>query len=559
MPMNSFFSRLKNFVTLHKKWSAFIVFMLVFGAYYTHKHATTAIAATHYVVTQVQDGTVVASVTGSGQVSASNQINLDAKAAGTISSLPVTTGSHVNEGGLIAQIYSEDTDINLQSAQIAYQKFVEPPTAADVTADKNAVTTSYSNAWSSVSNTFSNLPTVIAGLKDLFYNSDGYLSDQNMSTSEQDQTAIFDRNAAGADFDSAQRLYTNVLAEYTSLSPQSDPASLKTLVSDTYHMTLQLAVALKDAGNTLTYIATHNSAYNPKGEVTAATNVAGWVSTTDSDSSSLLSAQNSVTQSENTLSTLETGPDPLDVQSQKLTLQQKQEAYNDTFITAPFDGTVASLSIHKGDTVSSGTTIGTFITNDKIADITLNEVDVAKVKEGDKATLTFDALSGLSISGTVASIDLVGAVSQGVVSYDVKVAFDTEDPRVESGMTVSAAIQTDIASNVIVIPASAIKTTNGQSFVQVVNENLPPADLGNPAGITLTNAPQNKPVTVGITDDTNTEIVSGLNVGDEIVTKTVAGTGVKTATPAAPSLLGGAGARGGAAGGAVPVRRGFGG
>ena len=65
--------------------------------------------------------------------------------------------------------------------------------------------------------------------------------------------------------------------------------------------------------------------------------------------------------------------------------------------------------------------------------------DFLTIKVGDKATLTFDAVTDLSISGQVAEIDTVGTVSQGVVSYALKIAFDTQDTRVKPGMTVSAA------------------------------------------------------------------------------------------------------------------------
>ena len=62
---------------------------------------------------------------------------------------------------------------------------------------------------------------------------------------------------------------------------------------------------------------------------------------------------------------------------------------------------VATVPVNVGDTIGTGTTVVTLITNEKIATLSLNEVDAAKVKVGDKVTLTFDAIDGLSLTGIV--------------------------------------------------------------------------------------------------------------------------------------------------------------
>lgn len=542
--MNTFFQKCKWFFDAHKKASIFAIALVAIGGYVaiTHKSAATV---TTYALGTPSNQTIIATVTGSGQISASSQVDLQAKADGTIISLPVQTGSQVASGALIAHVSSPDADLALQSANLAYQKFVEPADSADVSADQDAVAKAYNDAWNSITTTFTGLPDIISGMKDLFYSGAGYLSDQNLSANEQDPIAIQDRNAAGQSFDAASREADTVLTEYNALGRASDHAKIQTLLSDTVLLLQNLTISLKNTGNTLTYIATHNSSYNPKSEATSASDVTSWLNTANADLSSVIASQSNTQSAENALSKLLTGPDPLDVAAQKVSLQQKQNTYNDTYTTAPFAGVIAKLSVNLGDTVTSGTTIATLISNDKIADITLNEVDVAKIKQGDKATLTLDAIDGLSLTGTVASIDLVGTVSQGVVSYDVKISLDTDDPRVKSGMTVSAEIQSQIAVDVLAVPNSAIKTVNGSSTVQVVTEKV--ASSTSPTGVTLTTPPQRVPVEVGISDDTYTQIISGITATDTVVTKVNTGTATKAPTTAAPSLIGGARA-GGAAG-----------
>jgi multidrug efflux pump subunit AcrA (membrane-fusion protein) len=177
-----------------------------------------------------------------------------------------------------------------------------------------------------------------------------------------------------------------------------------------------------------------------------------------------------------------------------------------------------------------------------VATLSLNEVDVSKVRVGDKATLTFDAINGLNLAGTVSIVNPVGTVTSGVVNYAVTVSLDTQDPRVKSGMTLTAAIQAAVAQNVLEVPSGAVKTNNGNSYVLTV-----PADTAassNNTGSTLTIPPMQTPVQIGITDGAYTEIISGLNEGDKIVIKTItlsAATIAAKTAPSAPSLLGGGG------------------
>jgi HlyD family secretion protein len=101
---------------------------------------------------------------------------------------------------------------------------------------------------------------------------------------------------------------------------------------------------------------------------------------------------------------------------------------------APFDGILATFTAKVGE--SSGSSVGTLITEQKVAVISFNEVDAASIKIGQKAKLTLMAITGLTIPGTVVEIDSVGTVSSGVVTYDVKIAFDKDDERVKAGMSV---------------------------------------------------------------------------------------------------------------------------
>lgn len=161
----------------------------------------------------------------------------------------------------------------------------------------------------------------------------------------------------------------------------------------------------------------------------------------------------------------------------------------------------------KGDPVSASTILATLVTKQKIAEISLNEVDITKIKVGQKTTLTFDAIPDLTITGQVAEIDTVGTVTQGVVTYAVKISFDTQDDRVKPGMSISASIITDIKQDALLAPNSAVKQQGDAAYVEIF------------AG--ETQAPRQQTVQTGLSNDTMTEITSGLNEGDRVVTQTI--------------------------------------
>lgn len=232
-------------------------------------------------------------------------------------------------------------------------------------------------------------------------------------------------------------------------------------------------------------------------------------------------------------------------------LTDAQEALNDYSVKAPFDGVIASLPVQSGDQASQSTVVATLLTRAKVAKISLNEVDVAKIKVGQKATLTFDAVPDLTIAGVVSEVDLIGTASQGVVNYGVKIVFDTQDERIKTGMSVSAAIVTDFKSDVLLVPNSAVKQGTDGSTAQVLNGIKLDATSGS-QGTASNTLPDTRTIQVGLANDTQTEITDGLKEGDQVVTRTISGTATAT-TGATSARTGSQGARV-----AIPGMGGFG-
>lgn len=538
-------ARIKKYIIAHKAISGIVAIVLVYGGYSYIKSKSSASTETQYVLATVTKGSLVSSVTGTGQVSSSNQVNLNSKASGNILYLPVKVGDQVQTGALIAQIDSQSAELNLESSKIAYQKLTKPATGAQISQAKNSIAKAYDDSWNTVSTIFQSFPEIVSGMQTMISQPSGYLNSSQTFYLNQDLRGY--RDKAGVSFDQARLEYQTVLGQYNTTTRLAATSSIRDLVEKTYTMVKDMSNSLKDSQNAVTYISSYlsnqNSSYNLAPAQSANTSLTTWLNQVNSSLSTILTNKNAIVSGEDNLNTLVTGPDPLDLASQQLDVKSKQDAYNDSFIRAPFDGVVAKLNVKSTDTVTSGQTVGVLIAKQSIANISLNEVDVANVKIGQPVTLTFDAVDGLSIAGKVSSVDLIGTVTQGVVTYNVEIAFGTQDPRVKPGMSVSAAIVTDVKQDVLTVPNSAVQSQGNSKFVLVLSGPTSPSTTGQ--GVTSLTAPGEQTVEVGASNDSSTEITSGLKEGDVVVSRTINPTAAKSTAPSATSLLGGNRAGGG--------------
>ncbi len=183
-------------------------------------------------------------------------------------------------------------------------------------------------------------------------------------------------------------------------------------------------------------------------------------------------------------------------------------------IYAPDNGVISSLNLAEGMVVSAGT-IGSVNTKagEMIAKVNLTEIDVTKVKTGQKVTVTMDSFADKTFAGEVKAVDTSGSASSGVTSYPVVIAFKTDLTNIYAGMAVSAKIITEVKNDVVLVNNGAITTTNGESIVKIMNNN-------KVSEVT---------VETGSSNETQTEIISGISEGDVVVTgSTTSNTSVKS-------------------------------
>jgi HlyD family secretion protein len=574
------FKKLGNWMRSHKIASSLIIIIIIVGGYYGVKKAFAAPSVPQYTLSPVRRGNITQTVTGSGQVSAENQLDVTSEVSAKVTSIKVSVGQHVKAGDLLATLDTKDALVSLQNAQIAYEKITKPADPGDLTTAQNNLSKAYSDGYTAIASVFLHFPSVMGGLKDMLYSRTGYLSDGQASTMS--ETGRNYRFQAAADYESMSISYNALLEMYRGLSKDSSSTQIQAMLGNTATLEKQLVETLKAVQTAYNFISTSQPDYNPSGATSAGASITSWSNQAASDLSGVISASNTITNNKESLDKLQEGADTLDVKSQQISLDQAQKNYEKYFIRAPFEGIVGRIPVSLYSTAGGSTVIATIVGDQKRAVISLNEVDAAKVAAGQKVTITFDAIDGLNATGTVQEVDQVGTVSQGVVSYGVKILIDTTDPRIKPGMSVNTAIITAQKENVLVVPTAAVKTQGNRKYVQVLDTQMntngmasttrPFYRMGtttgmgsttrqfngggaNSNGFTVSSAtpPRQVTVTVGDSDDTNTEITSGLNPGQLVVTRTVA---ASATTSTAPSIIGAFGGnRGGVrtGGGAAPA------
>lgn len=140
-----------------------------------------------------------------------------------------------------------------------------------------------------------------------------------------------------------------------------------------------------------------------------------------------------------------------------------------------------------------------------IGKFTVSEIDVSKIKSGQKATITIDAIPDKTYTGEVIDIDKTGVISSSVVNYPLTIKFDEEADEILPNMSATANIIINKKIDVLTVLNSAIIKENDLTYVRVLKNNQ----------LVMI------PVETGLVSDTKTEIISGLKEGDEIVTSIV--------------------------------------
>jgi HlyD family secretion protein len=215
------------------------------------------------------------------------------------------------------------------------------------------------------------------------------------------------------------------------------------------------------------------------------------------------------------------------VASAKEDVQRAQTNLGYATITSPIDGVVLSKSVEEGQTVAASFStpelfiIAKDLTNMQVvADV--DEADIGDVKKGERVAFTVDAYPDDTFEGTVTQVRQEATTTNNVVTYEVVISAPNKDLKLKPGLTASVTIYTEEMNDVLCVPSKALRYTPTKETVgdkKIVDKN---SNAKNKVWMIEGNNIVSHKVNTGITDGTNTQILSGVNEGAVIIT------GVKT-------------------------------
>ncbi len=418
--------------------------------------ASAAAANNHLQTATVQRGTLVATVDAAGNVSAPESAALSFQTSGRVAQVNVQVGDQVKQGQVLTSLDTSDLQLALQAAQA-----------------------SLASAQANYDQTQSNLQLAVKTAQANLANAQANYDSAKAKDSTNSQQLI----AAKATLDKSASALQQAQAAYDKIGGASNPSIGMT----------QQSVALQQASDDYqSALANYN--------ITAA----GINHTAlEAAQAQLDSAQVAVEQAQSNVNTsLRVAQATLD--NAKVAVSQAESNLAKAKIVAPFDGVVSAVNVAVGD--SSGGSSGSpavsvaNLSNLEVQ-VTIAEVDLPKIKVGETAQMTMDALPGKTYTAKVVKIDPVGTITQGVVNYPVIVGITTSDGSIEPGMTANLSVVVDQRNNALIVPARAVRTQGNQKMVTVLYK-----------GQTI-----QVPVTTGLTNDQSIQITSGLNQGDVVV------------------------------------------
>ena len=398
-------------------------------------------------------------VYGTGTTSAVNQPNLLAEADGTLTELRVAIGDEVKAGDILAVITNDELDDTITDLEFSLWELDDTITG----------TAAGSKVTSIVAPAAGRLMAVYAEAGDdalAVFRREGALAiistDGRMKVEfDSEQTSM---NASLGETVLVQGIGINTTGTITDLTRQGTHATV-TILSDEFEMGAEVSIVTQ-SGEVL-------------GKGTMEVNKPMAVSSYGGTIKSVRVTVGQEVKRKDTLFTLEDSPLTLTLENLRLQREAAAKELADAkaqreslIILAPCDGQIATLNVSEGDEITSGTLLGSILQGEDMSlTIAVDELDVVSVEQGQKVTITVDALSDVELEGEVYKIAPVGTNSGGVTTYDVELSFDANGTGVRSGMNATGEIQVASKEDALYVPVEAIMTINNQTYVMVADDN----------------------------------------------------------------------------------------
>ncbi|GEM_PF-6783104 len=445
--------------------------------YYKGLKNSSAKAAQGELQTAVAEkGNLVATISTSGNVILSEQQKLSFGAGGTVKEVKVVNGSEVKKGDVLAVLdtvplersLSQALD-NLEAAEIALQKTKNPYKETDIISSESSVLgarNSVTSAQRSLDDymklyTETDLRLAEADVRNAGLNLQSALMDQKLNVRVQGNSVgksyEQELQASEITMQRARTAYRDLLwrvYKVQELIPDTDyhlhlnPMKMGFIAEDAFDRNVEDAywawinadinyqkLVLEKTKNEQTL---QNNVDKIRDAIARAeqnlANIKKWPEAREIETrkAQIESAQLALRKAEINLAEIKAGPDPQDVilkenqvEQSKISVETARENLEKAKLPAPFDGVIFNLTGESNQTVSAGTVVMQIVNPSKVRiDITVDEVDVSRVRQGQEAEITFDALQGMVLNGKVSNVAYVATRTSGITNFLTSVELD---------------------------------------------------------------------------------------------------------------------------------------
>ncbi len=442
--------------------------------------------------TTVEQGDLTITLNSTGKIAPVQELDLAFQLSAPVTDILVSEGQHVKVGDVLAKIESTDIESALRNAQIglaqaqaAYDNLTTPPRDVDLAVAEAQVTAAK------------------AGI---------YAASQTAPSTDAKEIARLQTELA------KNQLWQAQLNRDIQLAPNPE---------------FRNGNGGAQAGEISANSQVSSQEFNLEIQTTAYQDTM----TQGADVGQMASADASLTQAEANLDNLknpataaELRRAQIDLDTAKLNVQKAQENITKTMLVAPIDGLIANNNLTVGEVPPAANAITLIDDSYYTIDLAIDETDIVNVAVNQPVSLNVVALKDTDITGKVTKIESAPKIDGQLVTYTATVTIDTTNAPLRPMMSATATITIGELKDVILIPNRFIRVDNNNNRTYVtVEENGKYVDTT---------------VTIGMRNESSSQIVSGLQVGQNIVLLS----GQTQATTQGGGLFGRP--QGGAAGGA---------
>lgn len=504
--MSNTLTNIKNFIK-NNIYKILTVLVIILAAYFAYNYFESKKESKIKTI-KAERSSVTSVVEVTGQVEPSKDAELSFEKSGIVASVNVKVGDKVRAGQVISSLSGNDAYASVREAEAGVQAALATLSQLEAGSPEAEISLKNQNlenakgdlvnAENQVQDTLTSVKSKLTDIID-YKLSDIFTKDNyqyKLTFNSCDQAVQSSIELGRADF--------STFTVSDTVSAKNEVDRLNTFITSIQKL-LSLPCSISDASLN----SKRATISGVKGEIN------GMYSEISSRNNTVLAAKNAVSRAEKDLQ-LSSGQDKNRIANQKAAinqayarLSQARAQAGKNVLIAPFAGRVSEVNVERGE-LAPQTKYAFKLLSDSSYQIKskISEIDIAKIKLGNTATVTLDAYPNVEFEAIVTNIDPASKNESGVPRYGVTLTFVNFDERVKTGMTSNADIVTEKKGGALTVPAAYIEIKSGGGIVKVktIDEETAKEKI------------EERIVKVGIrSQDGRVEILEGITENDELV------------------------------------------